>query len=207
MYNTESINVLIDRVGWANVIEPSDIVVSEENLTSTSGRLFNSFHQLVTVENVFSAIPNKNANVQELNGKLYELKRQSVLDVLHKVYDMNLLATSATHNGFTSLNYLVGQDYSNIIIERSPVFDEAIGIRIAIKALELMLTTSRSNINTSNAKYSYNAIREALDGSFTAEGKLLSYGLYAKYNKVINDTINVLFLVKAGPEIYGDALW
>jgi len=55
MYSNESILILNDRIGW-DAFPADTVVVSAGNLTGTSGRKVNSFHQLATTENLYSAV-------------------------------------------------------------------------------------------------------------------------------------------------------
>jgi len=50
-------------------------------------------------------------------------------------------------------------DYSNVIIEKAKLFDDTIGYGIAIKCLELFISSSRSNLIERNAKLSFQALK------------------------------------------------
>ena len=114
MYNELSKIALESRIGWSNPIQPnSEITLTPENVVSVSDRFFNSFHQLAIVENVFYTIPNKDADNEELNEFLLNLKKQVVLQVLNKVFDSNIYARTKSTNDFVSVNYSL--DYSELI--------------------------------------------------------------------------------------------
>lgn len=196
MYNEESIQALINRIGWAEAVPPTDITISEENKESESGRYFNSFNPLVVVENVFAAITNKSADNDTLNSELARLKEDGVKDVLLKVYNLNTRATAAVTNFVTSLNY--ASDYSASIVANQQSFDDAIGLSVAIKALELISTTNRSNERANNPKISAQDIQAAFHGAFTVN-RVISKGLLAQYNDAIHDLIEVLFPVSYPP--------
>lgn len=189
MYNNDSIQALYDRIGWADALEPTDIEVSEENKESTSGRFFNSFNPLVIVENIFATLPNKDATNDTLNAELLRLKKDGVSDVLMKVFNTNIRATAAVTNYATSVNY--ASDYSGVIIASQQSFDDVIGLSVAIKSLELIMTTVRSNQKANNPNIDRD-ILSYLHGSFTNE-RVITPGLYAQYREAIDDLINVLF--------------
>jgi len=191
LYNTQSIEALIGRIGWYEPIPPTSISLTHENGLSESGRYFSFFNPLVTVENVFDSIPNKDVDNTTLNAILARLKAEGVMDVLSKVYNLNTRATAAVTNDIISINYAL--DYSDVIILRKASFDEAIGYSVAIKTLELLLTTQRSNRNTVANKAQYDAIPQYLKGWFNPDGTIVSKGLDAVYAETIEKLINVLF--------------
>lgn len=194
MYNQESIDTLIARIGWAPALEPATIEVSAENQESSSGRFFNGFNPLAIVENVYAALPNKDATNDTLNEELARLRLEGVMDVLQKVYNLNIRATAAVTNYVISVNYAA--DYSGSIITNQQSFDDAIGLSVVIKALEMLRTTNRSNQRTNNPKIDLNEIQEFFHGAFTQTGQVLTKGLYAQYKEAIGKLIDVLFPVK-----------
>lgn len=193
MYDNTSIQALIDRIGWLQPLPPTNIVLSSENEESQSGRFFNAFNPLVTVENVKASIHNKDSNDATLNSYLYQLKIDGVMDVLNKVYNLNVRAVRPVDNLITSLNY--SPDYSSSIELNQQSFDEAIGYSVSIKTLELLLSSPRSNRNTVSNGFTIEQIYQYLEGSFTSEGRLVSQGLRAMYMESIGKLINVLFPV------------
>lgn len=193
MYNEASIEALVKRIGWAEAVPPTTIVVSEDNLESTSGRYFNSFNPLVIVENILASITNKDADNDTLNTELSRLRSDGVNDVLLKVYNLNTRATAEVTNFVTSINYAA--DYSASIVANQQSFDDAIGLSVAIKSLELISTTNRSNARANNPKIDNQEIQAFFHGAFSATGKVISKGLYAQYAEAIGKLIEVLFPV------------
>jgi len=194
MYSIESKEILVNRVGWYPAIQPSTIVLTDENTESVSGRYFNGFNSLVTVENVFASLSNKDATNETLQVELERLKSEGVSDVLGKVFDTNTLAAYPVLNNVISLNYAL--DYSNVILDFQQVFDEAIGYSVAVKTMEMIATTIRSNRTTVSNIISLDLLYQQLEGSFTQEGRLVSQGARAMYAEAIGKVINVLFPVK-----------
>lgn len=204
MYNPDSIGVLKNRIGWQAAMQPTSLVISSENTTTESGVYVNSFHILATVENVYASITNKSANNDTLNEVLAQLKTDGVVDVLNKVYNLNTRATARFTNLVESVNYLV--DYTGVIEVNKQYFDEALGLSMAIKAIELLRLSNRSNLNTTNPRIDDNTYFEALNGAHTREGQVLTKGLSAQYRESIGRLIDVLFPLKypEGTEIIVD---
>src|SRR5690349_10831517 len=96
MYSPEAISALTGRIGWAAPRQPSDKVLTTEN-EGTTGRTFDAFHKLVTVENMEACMPVSMAlTAQEtitnssLNQYLSDLRKQSALKVLARVFDTHI---------------------------------------------------------------------------------------------------------------------
>lgn len=194
MYSQEAIGVLVNRIGWYPAIEPTSIVVSVENQQSLSGRYFNGFNPIAAVETIYAAIPNKDADNDSLNAELERLSNEAVFDVLQKVYKLNARATASVTHSVISTNY--NSDYSESIILNQDKFDEVIGLSGAIKALEYIRTSFRSNLHSNSAKVDMGQIQEAFHGAVTLEGRVLSKGLHASYSEALGSLINVLFPIQ-----------
>lgn len=205
MYNEQSIQTLVKRIGWQQPIQPSEIVLSAENVESTSGRYFSGFNPLVIVENVFSAIQNVNVSNETLITKLEELKYDGVMDVLNHVFNLNVRATAAVTNLITSVNYAT--DYSDMINTYQSSFDEVIGYSVAIKTLQLLLNSDRSNYRTVHNQENKADIFEVINGAFSPYGQRITKGIDARYREAIYRLIDVLFPVTypEGSEIITDS--
>lgn len=191
MYNDTSIEELIKRIGWQQPVPPTTLVLSSENGESTSGRYFNAFNPMVTIESVAASIINKDADNDAVNELLVQLRKEGVMQVLSDVYNLNTRATAYITNNVTSVNYLT--DYSGVIIAKSQYFDEAIGYSVAVKTLQLLIATIRSNRQTTSIKADYEQLMQYLEGSYTVQGQLISEGLLARYKQTIGRLIDVLF--------------
>lgn len=204
MYNPSSIDVLINRIGWYDAMPPTSLVIDAGNTQTESGVYANSFHSLATVENVYASLDNKSATNDTLNDILLKIKRDAVVDVLSKVYNLNTRATARFNNLIESLNYL--PDYTDSIIVNKQYFDETLGLSMAVKALEYLRLTNRSNSNTTNPKLREEELFIALNGAYTQEGRALTKGLYAQYRESLGNLIDVLFPLKypEGSEIIVD---
>lgn len=191
MYNNTSIETLIKRIGWQQPVPPTTLVLSSENGESTSGRYFNAFNPMVTIESVAASIINKDADNDAVNELLAQLRKEGVMQVLSDVYNLNTRATAYITNNVISINYL--SDYSGVIIDKSQYFDEAIGFSVAVKTLQLLIATVRSNRQTVSNKFDYEQLMQYLEGSYTVQGQLMSEGLLARYKQTIGRLIDVLF--------------
>lgn len=194
LYNPTATSKLYDRIGWAEPVLPSTISVDPGNLMADSGRYYNSFHKLATVENVKSCIPNVKADGVALNKALAQMKKDAVLEVLSKVFDTNVRANYAYTQEFISINF--ASDYSDIILGNPALFDQAIGFGAAMKALELFLSTNRSNWDETKIGMNYSQTKGELEGFFTERGVLIGAGLTQKYEAAVITVIDVLFPIE-----------
>ncbi len=208
MYNQTSIQLLIDRIGWNYPIQPNaDISLFDENLESASGRFFDSFHQLSTVENVFSCISNKDADNEVLNLTLLKMKKDSVLEVLNKVFDTNPLANLKNQEEVISLNFK--KDYSLDIQNKYSLFDDAIGYAMAIRCLQLFISSTRSNAKERKITQSYEALKVELEGVINEQGVLIAKGAIGYYDASIINAVKILFPTetKSKKRIFGRQPW
>lgn len=181
MYNEQSIASLVTRIGWEKPLDTAfAITIDEEVLLAGSERKVNSFHQLVTVENVYAAVPEIEMEVADFNDFLSSLRRQSVLEVLTAIFDKNE-------------QYIETVDYSELILARPKLFDDAIGYCIAIKALELFIASSRSNLLERNAKLSFQNLKIELEGVRNDGGFFVAKGIIYKMERAIQKAQNILF--------------
>lgn len=200
MYNQQSIDLLINRIGWYPAIEPSTIEVSVSNQQSESGRFFNGFNPFVIAENVKASIVNKDADNDTLNLTLANLRKEGVMDVLQKVFNLNPRASQETiNNVITSVNYEPSLIYDAMIDSNRQAFDEVIGLSVCIKALELIATTNRSNHASNNPKISNEMIQDFFHGAYSETGRVITKGLLARYREAIGMLINVLFPITYPP--------
>lgn len=181
MYNEPSIASLETRIGWEKPLDTAfAIELDEEVLTADSERKVNSFHQLVTVENVYAAVPEIEMEAEDFNGFLSSIRRQSVIEVLTAILDKNE-------------QYIETVDYSELILARPRLFDDAIGYCIAIKALELFISSSRNNLLERNAKLSFQNLKIELEGVRNDGGFFVAKGIIYKMERAIQKTQNILF--------------
>jgi hypothetical protein len=181
MYNGQSITSLNTRIGWEKPLDTAfAIELDEEVLTADSARKVNSFHQLVTVENVYAAVPEIDMEAVDFNGFLSSVRQQSVLEVLTAIFDKSEM-------------YVEETDYSALIIAKPRLFDDAIGYCIAVKMLELFISSSRNNLLERNAKLSFQNLKIELEGVRNDGGFYVATGIKYELKSAITKTQNILF--------------
>lgn len=192
MYNSLSKTALENRIGWGVPVPPNtDIILTTENITSVSGRCFNSFHQLAIVENVWNSIVNININNAQFNEYLSQMRKDCVNEVLNKIFNTNPYANAKFNPNWESPNYKT--DYSDVILAKQSIFDDSIGYAMAVRIIQLVISTTRSN-NTErkNAEF-YQIVKTELEGVVNQDGVLIANGVNGQYNTSILNAISILF--------------
>lgn len=178
MYNQNSIDALESRIGFGTMEIP--VIVSPTNQVGDSGRFITWFHRLANLENIYETVNEVSMTEIDFNAYLEQMKLDAVKHVLSQVFDEN------TRQCFS-------KDYSQIIIDRIALFDEAIGYTMAVTALEQMVSTTRSNDEERNARRSYGNLKMELDGATDVNGNVVSKGIKHYQYHSIRNVINVLF--------------
>lgn len=193
--NQKAIDKLVDRVGWAPLLQPfaTGISVDAAAAKTDSGRVFKAFHALATAENVYWTIPNPDANGNtEFNNTLLDLRKQAVLKVIDLVFVANPRAVTGT-DAYGEPTDLSDTDYSDLAIRRAPLFDTAIGFQVACDVIEQLIATPRSNGRERSAGESIGDLKIELDGYTNEAGRKVAKGLYGKLSDAIKAITDVLF--------------
>lgn len=192
MYSVLARQTLEDRIGWSNPIPPNtNIVLTVGSTLSTSGRFFDSFHKLCIVENIWKSIVNVDIENASFNAELLKLRKETVSEVLNKIFDTNPFAYAKENPNWSNPNYKT--DYSDVILEKQSLFDDCIGYAMAVRCLQLILSTTRSNIpERKNAEF-YQIVKTELEGVVNENGILIANGINGQYNASIINAINILF--------------
>ena len=181
MYSEQIIEILTERIGFGLPQESGFVLnIDETNSIGASGRLFKSFHSLVTIENIFAAIDNENPNDEEFNAILTILKQQAVYQVLTLILNR--------HEDYVSTD-----SYDAIIQENIFLFDEALGYKVCMMVLEMYMSTKRSNISERNAKLSISNLKLELEGYRNETGVLVAKGLVQKFESAVKHAVNRIF--------------
>lgn len=181
MYSQEIILALEKRIGWENSSSTSfGFEISEQNLMANSGRKVNMFHQLAIVDNIHAAVSEIDMEPEEFNGFLSSIRNQATREVLTRIMDRSKLYDSS-------------YDYSVIIQSKIALFDDPIGYCIAIKILELFISSSRSNLLERNAKLSFQSLKLELEGVRNDSGVYVAQGIVNKYEKSIQEAQKIIF--------------
>lgn len=184
MYSEEIIQSLTERIGFGSPQEDSfTLQISEAIQIGASGRIFKSFHSLVTLENIIAAIEKKNLVAGELDEILNEFRKAAVLEVLSLVLD--------SHE-----DYINDDSYDASITKNISLFDNAIGYKVAMMVIELFISTKRSNIVERNAKLSVSNLKLELEGYRNETGVLVSNGLVHKFGNAIKTAQKKIFPLK-----------
>ena len=181
MYSEETINNLIQRIGFGEPQEDGfGLAIDQANSIGTSKRVFKSFHQLVTVENIQASIENIGADDAEFNDILLQIKSDAVREILPLIMDK-------------SDDYDVSKDYSTIIDDSIVLFDDAIGYKVAMSVLEMFVSTKRRNLPERNAKLAINNLKLELNGYRNDSGNLVARGLTHELNDAIKTARRKIF--------------
>lgn len=184
MYSEEIIQSLTERIGFGSPQEDSfTLTISEAIRNGASGRIFKSFHSLVTLENIIEAIEKREPTAEQFEAILNEYRKGAVLEVLSLIMDQHP-------------DYIAKDSYDALITENNVLFDNAIGYKLAIMVIEMFMSTKRSNIVERNAKLSVSNLKLELEGYRNDSGILVAEGLVHKFQKAIKLAQNKLFPFK-----------
>lgn len=87
MYNTtEALKALFGRVGWFPQRTDPEMTLNATNAKSNSGRYFQNFHSIVTLQNILSTVEDKDMNEAEFNAYLERLQSSAILTGLSGVF-------------------------------------------------------------------------------------------------------------------------
>lgn len=185
MYTEQIIQDLTNRIGFGTSQEEGfALEISEVNSSGTSKRLFKSFHALVTIDNIFntinSIIENDIQKSNEFNAILLEFREGATREVLPLIMDKN-----------DKYDQLV--NYDSVIEANIILFDDAIGYKVAMMVLEMMISSGRINILERNAKLSASNLKLELEGFRNDTGVLIANGLVHKLDKAVRKATNKIF--------------
>ena len=181
MYSETIISTLAERIGFGTPQEEGfAIELDEANLQGDSGRVFKSFHALVTPENIHAAVVNSHINEADFNAILNQFRDNAVREILPLIMDKNEL-------------YDTSVEYDSIIESSVVLFDDAIGYKVAVMVLEMFISSSRSNLLERNAKFAVGNLKLELEGFRNDTGFLVANGLVQKLDKAILKASNKIF--------------
>lgn len=185
MTHLELKELLKGRIGWEQYPSDFSIVLDAENLTSESGRKFNTGeHPFVTLNNIYNTIETPNASTSQFNTHLKHMRDQAILLVLSDVFQVDDI-----------------QD--DILTNRASLFDNAISKRMAIVVGETIITSTQSNrverINKEQQQKIFFELNGNADStSARANPNFPTYiGLKSRYGKEIKELRDSLGQVDA----------
>ena len=187
MITPETIQFLSDLVGWNTPDVSTGIVVTDDNLKSTSGRIFKSFHALVSAENVKDTMPIISPSNDQLNTYLLECKKQGALDAIHRIF-------------YQSEYYITTFDYSLIVEQYSGVIAKVVGYATAAYVMDMMINSTRVNHTERIAKYQ--TLKIELNGLKDGNGIVQQAGVLNFLYYATLDAQNIIFPQSNKVEIY-----
>lgn len=193
MYSEQSISTIANRLGWGKPqVDGFTIELSEAIENGTSKRNCQSFHQLVTVENVLAAVPDPAISDEDFNAKLTEIRDNAARAVLNLIIDLNP-------------NSILDKDYSDVIIANPALFDDAVGYKVAMSVLELLISSERLNTTGRSAQMAISALKVEIEGWKNEAGITVANGLGQKLNKAVTMASKRLFPVN--PTVQNGQSW
>lgn len=181
MYSELTISTIAERIKWNDSLDSAFAVeLSEDNQKGTSSKHFQSFHNLVSIDNIYAAVPEIDMDAEDFNNYLTDIRLQATLQALNDILE-------------TNENYDPVKDYSEVLISNAALFDNAIGYKVAINVLELYLSTSRSNFTERNAKLSASNLKLELEGFVNENGVMVAKGIKYYYQNAIKKAVEKLF--------------
>lgn len=81
------LSALSSRIGWQQPTQVDSVALDEDNLTSDSGRYFQQFHPMLTLQNLRATIEDEKLNDMQFNGFLADLKKGVITSVLNAVFN------------------------------------------------------------------------------------------------------------------------
>lgn len=126
MTKTEAKDILVNRLGWRDDKTVSGFTLSAQNLTTDSGRYYQSEHSSVTLQNIRDTQPILSISESDFNDYLYQLKEQVAYQVLSDVFEKD------TINDHLFTLYPSG-------------FDNVLSLRMVIVVSEVIMSSVRSN--------------------------------------------------------------
>ena len=181
MYSELAISALKERIKWnASLDSGFTIALSTGNATGTSGKHFQSFHNLVSIDNIYASVLKTDMSENDFNAFLEDMRLQATLQTINDVLESNE-------------KYVAETDYSDLIITNASLFDSAIGYKVATSVLEMFLSTSRSNLHERNAKLAASNLKLELEGFTDENGNLVAKGIKYYYQKAIKKAASKLF--------------
>lgn len=180
MYSNAAISTLEDRIGYGLAELPAGVVVVDSHINGTSGRVLPFFHKLATLKNIYHTVETPLMDTVKFNAFLQLMKTNAVRQVLSAVLDRHK-------------KYKPEEDYSEMIISRPAIFDDAIGYTLASAVVEQLISTSRSNYVESSAKLSYQQLKMEVEGIVDENGRVRAKGLKREQTHAIDQAIAAIF--------------
>ena len=191
MYSQETINLFNNSIGWS---VPTDlpVTIDDEIKLPNAVLKFNGFHGLVSLSNLIHTVDESLTGATEFNKLLLELRNQCILFSLTWILDKHP-------------DYVDNESYDAVILQKSKLFEEVIGLLMTIKILELYMSSNRSNYIERNAKLSYQNLKIELEGIKNDNGHQMAVGIRQQLQKAVKDAQKAIF--KNAPSVEYIDFW
>lgn len=191
MYSQETINLFNNSIGWSVPTDLPVTIYDEIKLPNTVLK-FNGFHGLVSLSNLIHTVDESLTGATEFNKLLLELRNQCILFSLTWILDKHP-------------DYVDNESYDAVILQKSKLFEEVIGLLMTIKVLELYMSSNRSNYIERNAKLSYQNLKIELEGIKNDNGHQMAVGIRQQLQKAVKDAQKAIF--KNAPSVEYIDFW
>jgi len=179
MHSETTIQYVMGSVGWNEPINMPGIgAISDLNKASSTGRLFNGFHALVTSEDVYKTVGDDPLNNDQLNAVLLGFKKQGALEALTLIFN-------------NSPQYNPLEDYAGTVVKYIGVIHRVYGYVVAAMAMQSMLTSKR--INDVERKTRYGLLKTELEGVKNEKGVTVSRGLISRQAYAVSEAQKIIF--------------
>lgn len=192
MYDTNSITALSNTVGFGTSVK-ANVNLDAANSVGSSGMMFNSYHKLVTVDNMLATFKEEISKYSaKVNSELLQIRTDAAKRVLVDVLD--------SHIDFDD-----SVDYSSIITTKLNLLRRPFGFAVAITCLELMMSSGRFNVEERTIRQTYAYLKLELEGAKNERGHRVSSGITGKYWGSVKAARKVIFQIK--PEVQDGGNW
>ena len=183
MYSQDAIEALTGRVGWKLYPTSFPFALSDENKKSDSGRYFQDFSALATLNNVKESMEDAAADESSFNAYLTDMQRAAIATVLSAIFSDDKLLDEDR----------VSQIFEDAVETNKNLFDEVIGLQMACSIVEMMQHTIRTNQTERIGRESSASLFEELNGMYTRNGAPVSTGLKNRISREVSKLKYILF--------------
>ncbi|QYS85413.1 hypothetical protein JJC03_09190 [Flavobacterium oreochromis] len=138
------------------------------------------YHPLVTLENVIATHHNTEATEAEINEFIRSQMIQTTMVTIESILD--------NHEDYDN-----SKDYSDVILSKASLFENAVGYAFAIKMIESFISSPRKNIHERDSKLTYQTLKIEIEGVKNDQGHFVAKGLTYKLQGAIAKAQALIF--------------
>lgn len=193
MYSQEALQVIASRVGFRQALDNTGVIQIGESISSSESSMeVTNFHQLASVENIYSAVSVVNMEMDAFNAFLSSMRLKAAKSIINQILEKHE-------------EYNPEIDYSDLLLEKKHLFDDALGFTLAVKVLELFVSSNRKNLTERNSSLSFQSLKIELEGAKNDRGYTVAKGIEYKRFKSIQEAKVLIFPQPTG--ITGSNNW